>query len=192
MRPVSRATFTISILGLASLAIAVATCLPTGGGPDASRPSPAGAPGVATTASSVDGMRIRIARLGIDLPLREGDLRRDVPSDSSPGATPEGAAFHLPGTAVPGGPGNSYLYSHARAGMFLALWQARVGDGVEVQLADGRVLAYTVVEVHPAVPPTDVSWVQPTSDEHLTLQTSTGPTPDYPRFIVIARRERAT
>jgi LPXTG-site transpeptidase (sortase) family protein len=133
-------------------------------------------------------MRIRIPRLGIDLPLEEGDLARDVPSGSNPGATPEGAAFHLPGSAVPGQRGNSYLYAHARAGMFLALWQARVGDEVDVDTASGAALQYRVSEVHPSVSSGDVSWVQPTSDERLTLQTSTGPTPAFPRFIVVALR----
>jgi sortase (surface protein transpeptidase) len=141
-----------------------------------------------TTAETVEGMRIRLPRLGIDLPLKEGDLARDVPSASSAGATPEGAAFHLPGTAVPGHGGNSYLYAHARVGMFLALWQARVGDEVEIQTPDGGGLRYMVTEVHASVPSNDVSWVQPTPDERLTLQTSTGPTPAYPRFIVVATR----
>ena len=133
-------------------------------------------------------MRIRVPRLGIDLPLEEGDLGRDVPSAAGPGATPEGAAFHLPGSAVPGQPGNAYIYAHARIGMFLTLWQAKVGDRVEIDTAGGVRLIYAVSEVHPSVSSSDVSWVQPTSDERLTLQTSTGPTPAYPRFVVVAKR----
>lgn len=160
-------------------------------------PAPAAEPPATATASvtvpsaprTVEGMRIRVPRLGIDLPLREGDAGRDIPSESSPGATPEGAAFHFPGTAVPGSRGNAYLYAHARVGMFLALWQAQVGDRVELILPGGGVLAYSVAEVHPQVPSSDTSWLQPTSDERLTLQTSTGPTPAHPRFIVVARRD---
>ena len=133
-------------------------------------------------------MRVRIPRLGIDLPLQEGDVARDVPNGSNGGATPEGAAFHLPGTAVPGHAGNSYLYAHARIGMFLNLWQARLGDEVQVLTASGQTLRYIVSEVHPSVSSADVSWTQPTPDERLTLQTSTGPTPAYPRFIVVAER----
>jgi sortase (surface protein transpeptidase) len=133
-------------------------------------------------------MRIRIPRLAIDLALIEGDVARDVPNETSPGATPEGAAFHFPGTAVPGQPGNAYIYAHARAGMFLALWQATPGDRVEIDRPDGSKLDYVVSEVHPAVASSDVSWLQPTPDERLTLQTSTGPTPAYPRFVVVAKR----
>lgn len=58
---------------------------------------------------------------------------------------------------------------------------------MQIQTADGE-LRYTVSEVHCSVASSDVSWVLPTSDERLTLQTSTGPTPAYPRFIVIAIR----
>ena len=133
-------------------------------------------------------MRIRVPRLRIDLPIEEGDIARDVPSGTTQGATPEGAAFHLPGTAVPGQAGNAYIYAHARTGMFLTLWQAKIGDDVEIVTASGATLRYTVSAVHPTVPSTDVSWIQPTPDERLTLQTSTGPTPAFPRFIVVAAR----
>ena len=156
--------------------------------------SPSTDPAVTAAAASpsstptVDGMRIRIPRLGIDLPLQEGDVARDVPNGGSQGATPEGAAFHFPGTAVPGTGGNSFIYAHARLGMFLTLWQAMVGDEVQIVTKGGTSLIYKVSEIHSSVPSTDVSWVQPTPDERLTLQTSTGPTPAYPRFIVVATR----
>lgn len=129
-----------------------------------------------------EGFRVRVPRLGIDLPLAEGIVERDIDRQG----TPEGYAFHLPGTAIPGQRGNAYLYSHARAGMFLTLWDARVGDEVVVVTPDGRALVYVVSEVRPRVAPTDVSVAQPTPDERLTLQTSTGPDPRDPRFVVIA------
>src|SRR5262249_6411691 len=99
-------------------------------------------------------------------------------------------AFHLPGTSIPGEPGNTYLYSHARVGMFLSLWNAKVGDEVFVSTPDGRTLTYVIGEVRAKVPPSDTSVVQPTDDERLTLQTSTGPDPDDPRFVVIATARR--
>ena len=133
-------------------------------------------------------MRIVIPRLGIDLPLHEGDIDRDVPSENFPGLTPEGAAFHLPRTEIPGEQGNSFIYAHARPGMFIALWQARYGDEVFIRLPDGTELRYRVTEVHPNVSHDDVSWTDWTPDERLTLQTSTGPDPSYPRFIVVAIR----
>jgi LPXTG-site transpeptidase (sortase) family protein len=129
-----------------------------------------------------DGYRIKIARLAIDLPIVEGDLERDAVRQE----TPENVALHLPGTAIPGDGSNTYIYAHARRGMFLALWSAREGDEVVVLTPSGRELRYVVSEVHPRVDPSDVSWVAPTAGERLTLQTSTGPNPGDPRFVVIA------
>jgi hypothetical protein len=128
------------------------------------------------------GYRIQIARLGIDLPIAEGDVSRDIDQQK----TPEGFAFHLPGSAIPGLGGNTYLYAHARTGMFLALWNAQPGDPVFISTPDLHALKYVVTEVHPSVAPDDVSWVQPTAAERLTLQTSTGPNRSDPRFVVIA------
>ena len=128
------------------------------------------------------GYRIKIVRLAIDLPLAEGDIERDADRQQ----TPENFAFHLPGSALPGESGNAYFYAHARRGMFLALWDAREGDEVVIATPDGRELHYLVSEVHPRVEPSDVSWAGPTTGARLTLQTSTGPDPGDPRFVVIA------
>jgi sortase family protein len=127
------------------------------------------------------GFRIEIARLGINLPIAEGDVPRDV----NKAQTPEYYAFHLPGTSMFGA-GNTYIYAHARVGMFLSLWNARVGDVVIVRTPSGP-REYVVAEIHPRVPPTEVSWAGPTQDTRLTLQTSTGPYGTDPRFVVIAR-----
>lgn len=127
------------------------------------------------------GFRIEIARLAINLPIAEGDVPRDIDRAQ----TPNFYAFHLPGTSMFGA-GNTYIYAHARVGMFLSLWNARVGDLVIVRTPSGP-REYLVEEVHPRVPPTDVSWAGPTQDTRLTLQTSTGPYGTDPRFVVVAR-----
>ena len=149
-------------------------------------PSPpstdASATPVATSGPIAPGYRIQVPRLSIDLPIAEGDVERDIVVQR----TPENFAFHLPGTAIPGDGSNTYLYAHARRGMFLTLWNARVGDEVFISTPSGVALRYLVSEIHPRVPPEDTSWVQPTSSERLTLQTSTGPNREDPRFVVIA------
>jgi sortase (surface protein transpeptidase) len=127
------------------------------------------------------GYRIEIARLGISLPIAEGDVPRDVDRAQ----TPNFYAFHLPGTSMFGS-GNTYIYAHARVGMFLNLWNARVGDVVTVRTPSG-IREYFVEEVHPRVPHTEVSWAGQTHDTRLTLQTSTGPNGSDPRFVVVAR-----
>ncbi|HUG56193.1 MAG TPA: sortase [Candidatus Limnocylindrales bacterium] len=147
-------------------------------------PRDTGSPTLSVPRAIPDGYRIQIFRLGIDLPIQEGVIERDIGRQQ----TPEDAAFHMPGSAIPGERGNAYLYAHARQGMFLTLWEARPGDEVFVSTPDGVALRYVVTEVHPRVPPSDVSWVAPSEDERLTLQTSTGPHSDDPRFVVVALR----
>jgi sortase (surface protein transpeptidase) len=128
------------------------------------------------------GYWITIPRLGIELQIREGEVTRDIEDQH----TPEGYAFHLPGTAWPGQTGNTYLYAHARRGMFLTLWNARPGDEVFILAPDGQLRVYVIRDIFPRVTPTDVSSTQPTTGERLTLQTSTGPNPSDPRFVVFA------
>ena len=187
------------------LLLAVGIALVAGGGlPRAGSVAPVALPSVSASASPApvspastttvsptpaptigpipDGYRIEVPRLGIDLPIAEGDIERDVIVQK----TPENFAFHFPGTALPGTVGNSYIYAHARTGMFLSLWNARVGDQVSITTPAGVELKFVVTEVHPRVPPADTSWLQPSGDERLTLQTSTGPNSSDPRFVVIA------
>jgi sortase (surface protein transpeptidase) len=132
-----------------------------------------------------------IGRLNIDLPLVWGDIGRDVPRQGFAGETPERVALVFPGSALPGSGGNTYIYSHARTGMFLALWSIRREDVVILRWPDGE-MRYVVERVEPRVDPSDVSWLDPAGPERLTLQTSTGPSPSDPRFIAVAHREPET
>jgi LPXTG-site transpeptidase (sortase) family protein len=120
--------------------------------------------------------RIRISRLSIDLPIVEGDGIE----------APIGKAAHYPSSAWPGGGSNIYLYGHARTGMFINLWQARVGDTIELDLVDGTMRTYVVTQVLPKVPWDAMEYLDPTATEQLTLQTSTSYYATAPRFIVIA------
>jgi sortase (surface protein transpeptidase) len=86
--------------------------------------SPSATPTTTATPAIPPGYRVKIPRLAIDLPIAEGDIERDTVRQE----TPDNFAFHFPGTAIPGDRGNSYIYAHARRGMFLALWSAREGD----------------------------------------------------------------
>ena len=150
------------------------------------RPTPTGTlPGIATPTPAVtasprpEGIvakRIRIPRLGIDLSIVEGD-GTDAPMRK---------AAHYPGTGWPDGGTNIYLYGHAQTGMFLALWDAKVGDEVLLDLKDGTARRYIVTQVLPKVPWNAMEYVAPTPTEQLTLQTSTSYHPTSPRFIVIA------
>ena len=176
----------------ATAAISPASSAPLGA-PDETRlasPSPTpptGAPstrpGVTPPTSSGAGIvavRIEISRLGIDMPIVEGD-GIDAPLHK---------AAHYPGSAWPDGGSNIYLYAHAQTGMFLSLWEARVGDRVILTLADSSTRTYRVEEVMPRVPWNAVNLLGSTPVEQLTLQTSTSNSATAPRFVVIALPER--
>jgi sortase (surface protein transpeptidase) len=141
---------------------------------------------------TIAGSRIAVPRLGIDLPLELGEIARDVPRDGYAGATPENMAFVFPSSRLPGEGGNTYIYAHARVGMFLSLWGAKLGDEVIIYRPDdGERRSYRVAVIAPRVNPTDAHWLDPNGEERLTLQTSTGPNPGDPRFIVVAYPEAA-
>ncbi len=70
--------------------------------------------------------------------------------------------------------------------MLIALWKARVGDTIELDLVDGTSRTYVIRKVLPKVPWDAVQYLEPTPTEQLTVQTSTSYQPTAPRFIVIA------
>lgn len=146
---------------------------PAGTDPGAAGPSASAAP---TPGAGIPADRIRIPRLDIDLAVIEGD-GIDAPI---------GKAAHYPGSSWPDGGSNIYIYGHARTGMFITLWNARVGDRVELDLVDGTSRTYVVAKILPKVPWDAVEHLGPTATEQLTLQTSTSYYPTAPRFIVIA------
>ena len=141
----------------------------TVGGSVAPSPDASGPPGIRA-------VRIQLQRLGIDLRIVEGD-GIDAPI---------GKAAHYPDSGWPDGGTNIYIYAHARTGMFLSLWDARIGDEVVLALVDGSQRTYVVDEVLPNVPWDAVQYLKPTPTEQLTLQTSTSYYATAPRFVVIA------
>jgi sortase A len=140
--------------------------------------SPAAVVAASDPADPLPATAIRVERLGIDLPLVEGDGS----------SVPEGAAAHYPGTAWPGEGSNTYVYAHAREGHFLELWQVRTGDVVEVDMADGAVAEYRVTDIMPLVRWDALEMLEPTDEEILTLQTCLTYAATAPRFVVIAER----
>ena len=164
-----------SALGDLPLVTVAPAASPLEAGSPAASPSvsPPGSPAVG---AGIRANRIKIATLGIDLAVVEGDGVD----------TPIGKVAHYPGSAWPGGGSNIYIYGHARVGMFLPLWQIHIGDTVEMDLVDGTSRTYVVTKILPKVPYDAVSYLAPTPTEQLTLQTCTSYYPTAPRFIVIA------
>ena len=157
-----------------SLVAAVQSSAPASGMSAPATPDAPASP--APTAHQVVATRIVIDRLGIDLPIVEGD-GVDAPLYK---------VAHYPGTAWPGGGSNIYLYGHARDGMFLSLWNAKLGDRIVLDLADGSQRTYVVTKIMPKVAWNDMALLAPTPHEQLTLQTCTSYEETAPRFVVIA------
>ena len=120
--------------------------------------------------------RIIIRRLRINLPVVRGNGV----------SAPLGKAAHYPGTGWPGGGTNIYLYAHARDGMFINLWKAKIGDTIVLRLVNGKSAVYKVVRILRRVPWNADRYLMPTKSERLTLQTCTSFRMTSPRFLVIA------
>ena len=122
--------------------------------------------------------RIYSTKLDIDLAIKPGDGKAPPPLP---------IAYEFPNTAPVGQPGNTYLYAHDRHGMFLGLHHAKVGDVVVVELSQGSKLYYQITEIHSDVRWNDFSWLQPSKDNRITLQTCNYSGDFDPRFVVVAK-----
>jgi hypothetical protein len=149
--------------------------LPSGGLPTASPSIPADR--VAT--------RVRIAALKIDLPVVK------PPGDASTYPLCD-VAMYVQELGQPGQGRATYLYAHARVGMFLPLLEASlVDDGagmlgmvVEVWTSDDQRFLYVITDVRRHQ--TDLNDASSAKSEALWLQTSEGPKGTIGKLQVIA------
>ena len=129
-------------------------------------------------ADPLDLGTIEIPRVGIEARVREGA------DDATLGL----AVGHLPGTARPGENGNTVLAGH-RDTFFRGLREVRLNDRIRL-VVPPHSYEYSIVSLT-VVAPTEMSVLDPTKDETLTLVTCypfryVGPAPR--RFIVRATR----
>jgi sortase A len=134
-----------------------------------------GLPGIA--AKGLIG-RLEIPRLGLSVVLIEGDDPRTL----------RRAVGHIPGTPLPGQPGNVALTGH-RDTFFRPLRNIRANDIIVVTTLRGE-YRYRVVSTR-VVSPDNVAVLNPSEEEILTLVTCypfyfVGAAPD--RFVVRAER----
>ena len=129
--------------------------------------------------------RIVIRRLGIDLPVM---LQTD-----NYGIFPLcDVALYLPQFGQPGQGRATYIYGHARTGMFLPLLdnskinggQRMLGMTVEVYTNDNWRFLYTITEVRQHT--RDLNDALAATTERLWLQTSEGPHGTIPKLQVVA------
>ena len=130
--------------------------------------------------------RIVIRRLGIDLPIM---LQTD-----NYGLFPLcDVALYQPLLGQPGQGRATYIYAHARAGMFLPLLtRSEAGDNgdsmkgmtVEIYTSDNWLFLYTIVEVRRHT--TSIDDAVNATTERLWMQTSEGPHGHVPKLQVVA------
>jgi hypothetical protein len=100
--------------------------------------------------------------------------------------------MYLPSLGQPGESRATYLYAHARVGMFLPILtaseanngQAMLGMTVLVYTSDGEVYRYRIAEVRRHQ--RSIADALSARGPELWLQTSEGPSPAYPKVQVIA------
>lgn len=171
---------------LAGAAIAFAVSLVWLVAPDRTVPAPTVPPSVPAmspvTGGDVVATRVVIASLGIDLPVVSGDV--SVPDQGPAGYPPCDVALYMPTFSQPGEPGATYLYAHARPGMFLPLLEASekgddgeslVGTRVDVYTSDDVRHTYEVRRVKRHALDLALAQDIPARSERLVLQTSEGP-----------------
>jgi Sortase domain len=136
--------------------------------------------------------RLIVRYLGIDLPIIS--RARRIPNQGPDLYPPCDVALYHTAFQQPGEPGTTYLYGHARDGMFLSLLEASerddgqelIGKVVRVYTSDDRLHLYRITKVKRHA--TDFSLVTdaPAGAEQLILQTSEGPRGTVPKLQVLA------
>jgi len=130
--------------------------------------------------------RVVVPALGIDLPV----ILQPGSADSFP---PCNVAMYIQQLHQPGQAGATYLYAHARTGMFLPILTAsQVNNGksmigmlIQVYTSDNMEFLYEAVAVRRHI--TDLDSAFATTDETLWLQTSEGPRGTIQKVQVIAK-----
>ena len=124
--------------------------------------------------------RVAVPSVGIDLPVIRGSSRYP----------PCRVALYLPALSQPREPGVTFIYAHARSGMFLPLlrrWQidrgkSLLGRTIQVWTSDSKVVYYRINRVR--VTTNAMAGATSLRYERVWLQTSTGPNTTYPKLIV--------
>ncbi len=145
----------------------------------ASSPSAMPAPSTVPTPSprTAVATRVVVPALGIDLPVVRAPTNESFPYCD--------VAEYLPALSQPGLGGQTFLYAHARDGMFLPILTAsQVNDGkamvgmvVQAYTSDDMVFLYQITDVYRHQDSLDT--VFNATGENLFLQTSEGPPPGY-------------
>ncbi len=163
--------------------------------------SPSAAPSAGASAASTPGgtdagvaTRVEVPALHIDLPVISGGHDPNVGGSPFPYCD---VAEYVPWLKQPGEPGTTYIYAHARSGMFLPLLQASevdngkgmLGYTVLVYTSADKVYWYSISAVKRHVPYNDLQALTNATSgpTKLILQTSEGPNATSTKLQVTAK-----
>lgn len=153
--------------------------------------------GPSSSASKAVATRVSIPALKVDLPVVSGNGRFPL-CDVAQYLTLQGLPFQ---PVQPGRTGTTWIYAHARAGMFLPLLTASqvnngagmIGYSVLVYTSDSKVYWYSISVVRRGVIPGSAGeWsiaVAPPGVRQLVLQTSEGPNDSSSKLEILAKFE---
>jgi LPXTG-site transpeptidase (sortase) family protein len=96
------------------------------------------------------------------------------------------AAGHLSSSARIGDTGNMIIYGHNKNEILGPIRWIKVGETIVLKDKDGNTYSYRVTKTD-TVNPNNVSYIQPTNEETLTVYTCIGLL-DNQRFVVVAKR----
>jgi hypothetical protein len=148
-------------------------------------PAPAGSAAISptpgATASQPVATRVVVPALKIDLPVISGD--RDPPGPDGKPFPYCNVAEYLSAYHQPGDEGTTYIFAHARTGMFLSLLEASQVNGgramlgytVLVYTSDAKVYWYSVTRVKRHATDFSLADNVPPGASQVILQTSEGP-----------------
>jgi len=156
---------------------------PSSAPPPTPTPTPTRGPAVASGPTGRLATRVVVPALGIDLPVM-------LQKTSYP---PCDVAMYLRDFDQPGQGGPTYLYAHARSGMFLPLLSeskrnngtAMLGMRVHVYTGDNLRFTYEITRVRRHA--RDFGPVLAAKGETVWLQTSEGPNASYPKLQVAGK-----
>ena len=149
-------------------------------------PIPSGSPSPSPSATPSNRVTTRVLVPALDI---------DLPVIKPPAGEPScNVAMYLDFFSQPGLPGATYLYAHARTGMFLPLlehsWQnhgaSMIGMTVWVYTSDDQVFLYRIFKVRQHFSASTSLTELPVKDGQVWLQTSEGPLSSSTKLQVVA------
>lgn len=178
------------IFGTSPSPAPTATTDPTPGTTSSADPTRSASPSASPRPTSTpvppaEATRIIIPSLEIDMPVVAGDTTFPLCD----------VAQYLFGFAAPGQPGTTYLYGHARTGMFLPLLEesekkdgaGMIGALVKLYTADQKLHLYQIDIVKRHATDLTLAYELEPGQHRLIMQTSEGPSGTIPKLQVAAK-----